>query len=301
MISKPRNKSLVEFLVTSSRLADAFRHASHQNNVLRRLSEMHELGTARSKHRRTQPEEHAGEIVVLSHAEDERFIASDSLPEGMLAGAFHLLFTEPTTHPDQIAHWARQSNIRSEHRLHVVKVEGLETPEVSQLLGRVCFSLSGDSKRGSIIDAYTVGDSLLVRGPKHRLLRVHMDALTSLRNKPRAVRQKFEIDPDGSFLFWPDLDVHLGWNQFLQATDPTEFRKSQQKSEQFNRLYGAAIKKLRETAGISQSKIQGLTDRQVRRIEQGESRATAKSLTCFAKAHGLEMNAYLDALAKVMG
>ncbi len=23
------------------------------------------------------------------------------------------------------------------------------------------------------------------------------------------------IDPDGSFIYWPDLDAHLGWKQFL--------------------------------------------------------------------------------------
>ena len=295
MMTRSRKQRVVEFFATSSRLADAFRHAAKKNVVLRQLAEMHEPGDARHNPRRDQPEKHHGEIVVLSHAEDDQFIANESLPEGRLAGAFHLLFTEPTTHPDQIAHWSRRSNIRSENRLHVARVGGLETPEVSQLLSRVCFALSEDAKRGGIIDAYVVGDSLLVRGPKHRLRRVPMEALKSLRNQPRAIRQQFEIDPDGSFLFWPDLDVH-----FLQAADPTEFLKSQQKSEQFNRLYGSAIKKLRETTGIAQSKIQGLTDRQVRRIEQGESRATAKSLTCFAKAHGLETNAYLDALAKAM-
>lgn len=160
--------------------------------------------------------------------------------------------------------------------------------------------MAGDGKRGSIIDAYAVGDSLVVRGPKHRILHVPMRALPSLRDKPRAAQRKFQIDPDGSFLYWPDLDVHLGWNQFLQAADPVEFRKAQQRSAGFNQRYGAAIRKVREQAGIPQSKIPGLTERQVRRIEQGESRATSRALTALAKAHGLETNAYLDILAKAM-
>ena len=75
----------------------------------------------------------------------------------MVSEAFHLLFTEPTTHPDQVAQWMRTTKIRSENRLHVVKVDDLEAPQVSQLLGRVCFALGRDGSRGSIIDAYLAG------------------------------------------------------------------------------------------------------------------------------------------------
>lgn len=158
----------------------------------------------------------------------------------------------------------------------------------------------GDKKRGGIIDAYLVGDSLLVRGPKHRMLHVPMKNLPSLRDRPRVVQRNFQIDPDGSFILWPDIGVHLGWNQFLQSVEPNELRKAQQRSEGFNQRYGAAIKKLREEAGISQSKIPGLTERQVRRIEQGESRATSGALAALAKAHGLDTNTYLEKLSKTM-
>ena len=112
--------------------------------------------------------------------------------------------------------------------------------------------------------------------------------------------RNFEIDPDGSFIHWPDLDVHLGWNQFLQAVDPAELLKAQQRSAGFNERYGAAIRKVREAAGILQSKVEGLTERQLRRIEQGECRATTAALTALAKAHGLDVNAYMDGLAKAM-
>jgi hypothetical protein len=305
MTTKTRTGRLVEFFATSPRLAHAYRYAAKHNNVLTRLAAMHELGHAVVGHGgvSTTVQEvlkRAGEVVVLAHADEDYFVPADEKIETLLSGAFYLLFTEPTTHPDQIVQWARRARIRSENRLHVVKVEDLENPNVSHLLGRVCFALTGDEKRGSIIDAYAVGDSLLVRGPKHRVLHVPMKALPSLRDKPRAAQRKFEIDSDGSFLYWPDLDVHLGWNQFLQAVDPVEFRKAQQRSAGFNQRYGAAIRKLREQAGIPQSKVPGLTERQIRRIEQGESRATPGALTALAKAHGLDTNAYLDTLAKAM-
>ena len=205
---------------------------------------------------------HEFEMVVLSHADDDHLVLIDSRVEPVVSGAFHLLFTGPATHPDQVAQWMRSTNIRSENRLHVVKVDDMEAPQVSQLLGRVCFALGRDGSRGSIIDAYLVGDRLFVRGPKHRMLHIPLDSIRALRGQPQAAVRNFSIDPDGSFIYWPDLDVHLGWNQFLQAVDPAELRKAQQRSAGFNERYGAAIRRVREAAGILQSKVEGLTERQ---------------------------------------
>jgi transcriptional regulator with XRE-family HTH domain len=106
---------------------------------------------------------------------------------------------------------------------------------------------------------------------------------------PAALRN-FRIDADGSFIHWPIPDVHLGWNRVLQAADPLELHKAQQRSADFNRRYGAAIRKYREEAGIPQAKVEGITERQLRRIEQGESRVTLNALRALAKAHGLDVN-----------
>jgi hypothetical protein len=154
--------------------------------------------------------------------------------------------------------------------------------------------------RGGIIDSYIVGDRLFVWGPKHRMLHVPRDSIGALRGQPEDAVRKFVIDPDGSFLYWPELDVHLGWNQLLQAVDPADLRKAQQRSAGFNQRYGAVIRKVREAAGIKQSKVEGLTERQLRRIERGESRATTAALTALAKAHGLDANAYMERLTKAM-
>ena len=182
----------------------------------------------------------------------------------------------------------RTTRIRSENRLHVVKVQDMEAPQVSQLLGRVCSALRRDGSRGSIIDAYLAGDVLLIRGPRHRMLHVPVSSIPALRGQPAAVLRNFEIDPDGSFLYWPTLGVHLGWEQFLQALDPTALWRAQQRSAIFNARYGAAIRRVREAAGILQSKVEGLTERQLRRIERGECRATTAAITALAKAHGLD-------------
>ena len=239
-------------------------------------------------------------MVVLSHADDDHLVLTDSRVGPLISGAFHLLFTEPATHPDKVAQWMRTTKIRSENRLHVVKVQDMEAPQVSQLLGRVCSALRQDGSRGSIIDAYLAGDVLLIRGPRHRMLHVPVSSVPALRGQPAAVLRNFEIDPDGSFLYWPTLGVHLGWEQFLQALDPTALWRAQQRSTSFNARYGAAIRRVREAAGILQSKVEGLTERQLRRIERGECRATTAAITALAKAHGLDPNAYMEKLAKAM-
>ena len=299
MTTKTLKQPLVGFYATSPRIAHAYRIAVRRNKSLGRLATIHELGHAAAT-REVLKHPNGLEMVVLSHADDDHLVLTDSRVGSVVSGAFHLLFTEPTTHPDQIAQWMRTTKIRSENRLHVVKVEDMEAPQVSQLLGRVCSALGRDGSRGSIIDAYLAGDTLLIRGPRHRMLHVPVSSVPALRGQSPAVLRNFEIDPDGSFIYWPELDVHLGWKQFLQAVDPTALWRAQQRSAGFNERYGAAIRRVREAAGILQSKVEGLTERQLRRIEQGECRATTAAITALAKAHGLDANAYMERLTKAM-
>ncbi len=297
MRTRPSTRRVVEFYATSPRLAHAWHHAAKLNKSLARLAEIQELSPTALAH---DMGKQSGEFqrVVLSHADDDDRVLVSARSQPLLSSAFHLLFTGPSTHPDQVARWMRSTNIRSENRLHVVKADDLEAPQIAQLLGRVCFALGRNRGQGGIIDAYLVADQLFVRGPRHRMLHIPLESIPALRRQPHAAVRNFSIDPDGSFIYWPDLDVHLGWNQFLQAVDPAEFRKAQERSAGFNRRYGAAIRKVREAAGIRQSQVEGLTERQLRRIERGESRATTTAIAALAKAHGLDPNSYMERLAQ---
>jgi hypothetical protein len=58
--------------------------------------------------------------------------------------------------------------------------------------------------------------------------------------------EHFEVDDGGAYIYWPDLDLHLGWEQLFQIVDPEAARKAQQKIHQFNERYGAAIRRVRE-------------------------------------------------------
>jgi hypothetical protein len=96
------------------------------------------------------------------------------------------------------------------------------------------------------------------------------------------------------------FDVHLGWEQFEQFVNPEAARKAMQKSHEFNERYGSAIRHLREKAAIAATSIPGLSNKQLRRIERGESRATSNALEKLAKAHSLELNDYLERLAQAL-
>jgi hypothetical protein len=293
MTTKRPKRPLVEFYIASPRLSRAYRRVAKRNQSLGRFATIHELSDAGPAHIQTG---HV-QTVVLSDVEDDHSPLFESRVEPVVSRAFHLLFTGPTTHPDQVAQWIRSTRIRSENRLHVVRLDDMEGPAMSQLLRRVGFALGADGGHPSIIDAYVVGERLCVRGPKHRMLHVPVSSIVALRGQPPAVVRNFSMDPDGSFLYWPDLDVHLGWDQLLQAVDPAEMLKAKQRAAGFNKRYGAAIRRLRELRGIRQSQVDGLTERQLRRIEQGESRATPSAITALAKAHGLDANSYMDKLA----
>ncbi len=143
MTTKTLARPTVEFYVASPRLARAYRNAARHNRSLARFAEMHELGHALVAH---EIAKHGGKLerVVLSHVDEDHLVLTDERVVPLVSEAFHLLFTEPATHPDQVAQWMRTTKIRSENRLHVVRVDDLEAPEVSQLLGRVCFALGRD-------------------------------------------------------------------------------------------------------------------------------------------------------------
>src|SRR5207245_6969180 len=139
MSNKTLTRRAVEFYAASPRLARAYRSAVRHNRSLARFAEMHELGhgaVLRAIGKRVGKLE----MVVLSHADEDHLVLTDERAEPVVLGAFHLLFTEPATHPDQVAQWMRTTNIRSEDRLHVVRVDDLEAPQMAELLGRVGFA-----------------------------------------------------------------------------------------------------------------------------------------------------------------
>ncbi len=148
-----------------------------------------------------------------------------------------------------------------------------------------------------IADATVIGDRLLVLSCAMEKLEVPFDSLPALKRIAINDRSDFTIDDDGSCLYWEDADIHLDLDAFRYATDPAWKRKFDSLKSEHNQVFGKAIATLRKQHKLRQSDIVGLSDHQVRRIEQGDGSTKVDTLRLFAKAHGMELDVYLDAVA----
>jgi hypothetical protein len=114
---------------------------------------------------------------------------------------------------------------------------------------------------------------------------------------PIEERHEFEIDADGSYLYWVSRDIHLGVSQILQDADPMYLADMAIERNRRDRT-GAALRRMREEAGLRQSDIPGLSERQVRRIEDGISRLRVPTAERFAAAFRMTLGTLLDNLGR---
>jgi len=194
-------------------------------------------------------------------------------------------------------------NIRSPERFYVAEISESQSDAVGlidSLLRRMKAAVSADESDRRIWDARIEGDVLRVISPSFKRLEIAISSISSLSGASKTSVQNFEIDSDGSFIYWPELDVHLGWEQLVQIADPEAAQKAQRKSKAFNIRYGAAIKKVRQLEGLPARAIPGLSAKQVGRIERGECRSTSQALQKLADAHGVALDKYMQRVANAM-
>jgi DNA-binding transcriptional regulator YiaG len=122
-----------------------------------------------------------------------------------------------------------------------------------------------------------------------------------LRDLSAAELESFEVSTSGSRLRWPDTDVDLSLESIQAVADPGVRARHERQCREAARGYGQAIRRLRQQHRLAQSDIAGLSDRAVRRIEQGERIPHAATLVKLAGAHGMTVDRYMDALARLSG
>jgi hypothetical protein len=176
---------------------------------------------------------------------------------------------------------------RPDYRLHVTRDLGV----VRRLL---VSSLREDPRLG-VVDAYLLGDALVVLTGDFEIRSFPVERVPELAALAPDERGTFEIDADGAYLHWPARDLHVGVSQLLQATDPA-FATDIEIERNSNDLSGRALRSLREERGVRQVDVPGLSERQVRRIEDGLSRLRPASAASLAAALGMSVG---DLLAEV--
>lgn len=149
-----------------------------------------------------------------------------------------------------------------------------------------------------IADARVANDRLFVTSCALQQYEVPINKIAALKSLPESTRANFTIDEDGSYLHWPEPDIHLDLDAVRVAIDPVASKKAFEAKALRHQRYGSAIAKLRLEKGLKQSDIPGLSERQVRRIEHGQG-TTYDSLSRLADAHGMALDEYLNQLARL--
>ncbi len=221
----------------------------------------------------------------------------ERVPPGAQAGSSgrHLLFAESLP-VEAIASRLVGLGVKNAQRLHIARED--TSAAISGLLFRVFSGAIENDGPQRIADAWIEGDRLVLLAPSFQRLAIPLAKLEKFVGKNNDKIGCFEIDEDGSFLFWPHADVHLGWEQLLMLVDPTKALRAKQKTHAFNQRYGAAIRRFREENELRQADIKGLAERHLRRVEKGELMASKKTLELLAAAHHLDVNEYMNEIAR---
>ena len=217
-----------------------------------------------------------------------------------------LLVLNDTRSSDRLLFRIIGLQIRSPYRFYVADPPFAQAEQenweelIRSFLGRLSAGLKSKENGGRIFDARLEDGILQVVSADFERLEVPISKIVRLSKAAKEAAKRFEIDEEGSYIYWPDLDLHLGWEQLQQVVDPLMARRAKQKSHEFNLKYGRAIRKMREEKGIAITAIPGLSSKQLRRIERGECRLTSNTAKKLASAHGMTPNEYLQALATAL-
>ena len=133
----------------------------------------------------------------------------------------------------------------------------------------------------------------------HTLFRVDFAEIPALERIPSQQRSSFTISSEGSYMHWPEVDVHIDLDAIRYLKDETWREKKDRERLMYDLRFGEAVAALRKQYGLKQTDIRGLSERHVRRIEKGE-RTKIDTLAILARSHGLSLKEYLDEIAEML-
>ncbi len=151
-----------------------------------------------------------------------------------------------------------------------------------------------------IADAAVIKDRLVVRSCAFKEYTMSFEAFPALRAIPQSERSNFVLQDDGLLLHWPECDVHLDIDDIRFANDPRRQQLARLLRIDSQRAIGAALRRLRDEAGLKQSNIRGISERQVRRVEAGDP-LTLDTLDAYASAMHIHPDQLLEKLGEIAG
>lgn len=163
---------------------------------------------------------------------------------------------------------------------------------------RLLLAHSRGAQRDLIASASLEGDTLLVWSCEPRLYRCPVSGIAALRDLTKKELRDFEVSASGSRLRWPSADIDVNLDAIRAVVDPGYRKKAEAQHRQEASRYAEAIKAVREKYDLRQADIPGLSERQVRRLEQGQTFPRAATVKKLAAAHRLSVAEYLEELAE---
>ena len=227
----------------------------------------------------------------------------------------HLFVLCSALHLPEIAKFVSEMN--REHRLRALfvrtDVDSAWLPRVLERAGlrsfrnmlvhsnslvpnRVLAAWQRNAQAELIADAMVADDRLILVSCEPKTYEVRFDQMPALKKIAPQQRPNFEIAEDGSFIWWPSADIHLDLDALRTITDPSWRKRAKRIRRTHGREYGIAIAALRKDHGLRQTDIPGVSERQLRRIEESGA-VSVHTMEQLAKAHRMPLAQYLDALA----
>jgi len=141
---------------------------------------------------------------------------------------------------------------------------------------RLVIALNRPAPWEGILDAYVLEDFLVVVLGDMRAREFPIKRLPQVRRFASAAVGRFVIDSSGSYLHWPDHDVHMGPSQMLQAVNPMYLSDVEIRRYEIANV-SQALLDMRNDRQLKQTEIPGLSERHVRRLEKEKARLTLQS------------------------
>lgn len=165
---------------------------------------------------------------------------------------------------------------------------------------RVLEAWQAGAQEQLIAIASVEGDQLWVRDCALNMWKVPFNSIPALSLIPEKERANFEIDEDGSYIYWPSSDIHLDMEALRSAVDPELREKLAAERVVYDRRFGQAVAEVRKAHKLQQTDIPGISERHIRRIEKEGYRSKLETLKKLAQAHGLSLNEYLEEVAQTL-
>jgi transcriptional regulator with XRE-family HTH domain len=169
----------------------------------------------------------------------------------------------------------------------------------SELPARILNAWAIGAERDFVADATVIHNRLVVRSCSFEEYTIDFAAFPALAAIPENERSEFKFEEDGLLLYWPSSNVHLDLSDIRFANDTKAQQAARIATLGENRAIGSALRRLRESFGLKQVDIKGVSERQVRRVESGEP-VTVDTVDAYAGAMRVDSDHLLEQVSELL-